>query len=364
MSSITYVNFTGYMQKKNKTLKDVARVAGVSTATVARVLHNKGYIAGDTRTRVAAAIQETGYRINAVARNLRKQRTVSIGHIVTSILPNPFYAGVALGAEQEASRQGWSILMINAQDDAQRERLGVETFIQQRVDAILFTTPTSEANVRLALDAGVTVVQVERPTSLATHTVVVDNYAGTVEAVEHLIAYGHRRIAFVGGDPALYPEKFFGRYVEEERFAGYRDTLGKYSLPLDKRLIILGLYSSSNVAAPCDHYISLKPLLQSDDRPTAVIISDMQAVCLLQELYACALRIPEDISVIGFDDTYAPYFAPPLTSVQQPMLEIGKAAVRLALKHSLEEAASDHRTFEQVKLSTRLILRSSTGPVS
>ena len=84
----------------------------------------------------------------------------------------------------------------------------------------------------------------------------------------------------------------------------------------------------------------------------------------MQELYACALRIPEDISVIGFDDTYAPYFAPPLTSVQQPMLEIGKAAVRLALKHSLEEAASDHRTFEQVKLSTRLILRSSTGPVS
>ncbi len=346
------------MQKKNITLKDVARVAGVSTATVARVLHNKGYIANDTRELVGAAIQKTGYRMNVVARNLRIQRTVSIGHILNCILPNPFFAGVALGAEQEASKNGWSVLMINVQGDAQRERLGVETFIQQRVDAILFTTPVSEANVRLALDAGIPVVQVERPTAVATHTIVVDNYCGSVEAVEHLIARGHRRIAFIGGDPAT---QTFGRYVEEERLAGYRDTLRKYGIPLDERLMLLEQYYSLQDAYPGEKYIPMKHMLQRADRPTAVFVtSDMLAAAVLQELYGCALRIPDDVSVIGFDDTYAQYLAPALTTVQQPMIDIGKAAVRLVLKHSEEEETIASRSFQQVKLSTHLVVRSST----
>ena len=106
------------MQKKSTTLKDVARMAGVSTATVARVLHSNGYIADETRMRVEAVIQKTGYRINTVARNLRIRRTATIGHILNCIVPNPFFAGVALGVEQEASKNGWSVLMVNVQADA------------------------------------------------------------------------------------------------------------------------------------------------------------------------------------------------------------------------------------------------------
>ena len=347
------------MQKKNATLKDVARVAGVSTATVARVLHNKGYIATDTKELVSAAIQKTGYRMNVVARNLRTQRTASIGHILQCIIPNPFFAGVALGAEQEAQKNGWNSLMINVQGDAQRERSGVETFIQQRVDAILFTTPVSEANVRLALEAGIPVVQIERPTSVVTHTVLVDNYTGAIEAVEHLIERGHRRIAFMGESPA---SQFFDRYVERERLAGYRDTLQKHAIPVDESLIILSPYYSLNDTFPGEHYVSMKHILQREDRPTAVFVSsDMLATYVLQEIYACQLRVPEDISVIGFDDTYAPYLSPPLTTVQQPMLEIGKAAVGLILKQSQEEETSGPGVFHQVRLSTRLIVRSSTG---
>lgn len=351
------------MQKKSLTLKDVAKIAGVSTATVARVLYNNGYIADDTRTRVEAAIQQTGYRINTVARSLRIQRTATIGHILNCIVPNPFFAGVALGAEQEANKHGWSILMVNVQADAQRERLGVETFIQQRMDAILFTTPVSEANVQLALDAGIPVVQVERPTSLATHAVVVDNYAGSTEAIEHLIAQGHRRIVFMGGDPAVRSvDKFFGRYVEEERLAGYHDTLQKYSIPLDERLIILGQYYSLN--EPFETYISLKHLLQSAERPTAIFAtSDMLAACVLQEIYACGLRIPDDISVIGYDDTIARYLTPPLTAVRQPMMDLGKTAVRLVLQHFQEEETLPIGTWQQVMLPTSLVVRASTGPI-
>jgi len=351
------------MQRKSTTLKDVARIAGVSTATVARVLYNNGYIADETRTRVQAAIQKTGYRVNTVARNLRIQRTASIGHILTGIVPNPFFAGVALGVEQEASQHGWSVLMVNVQGDAQRERLGVETFIQQRMDAIMFTTPVSEANVRLALEAGIPVVQVERPTSIATHMVVVDNYAGSTEAIEHLIGLGHRRIVFIGGDPAVRSaDKFFGSYVEEERLAGYRDTLCKYGLPFDERLVILGQYYSMN--EPFETDIPLKPLLQGAERPTAIFAtSDMLAARVLQEIYACGLRVPGDISVIGYDDTFARYLAPPLTAVQQPMIDLGKTAVRLALQHFQDEETPPAKPWQQVKLPTHLIVRSSTGPV-
>src|SRR6185437_4295833 len=183
--------FISTMIKKNVTLKDVARIAGVSTATVARVLHDSGYIAEETRKQVEAAIRATGYRMNVVAQGLRKQQTMSIGHILHSIMPNPFYAGVALGVEQEALKQGWSVLMINVQGDAQRERLGVETLIQRRVDAILFTSAVDEANVSLALEAGLQVVQLQQPTAIPTHQVTADNYVGSVAAVEHLIALGH-----------------------------------------------------------------------------------------------------------------------------------------------------------------------------
>jgi DNA-binding LacI/PurR family transcriptional regulator len=363
---VARIFITKDMQKKNPTLKDVARLAGVSTATVARVLHSNGYIADETKTRVEAAIHQAGYRINSVARNLRIQRTASIGHILNCILPNPFFAGVALGAEQEALGNGWSILMINVQGDAQRERLGVETFIHQRMDAILFTTPVSEANIHLALDAGIPVVQVERSTSIDTYAVVVDNYSGSAQAVEHLIAHGHQRIAFMGGDPSVRSvDKAFGRYIEEERLAAYRDTLNKHHIPIDERLILLGQYYSMDDPFLSEVCIPLKHLLRSDHRPTAVFAtSDMLASWVLQELYACGLRIPEDVSVIGFDDTIARYLSPPLTTVQQPMLDIGKAAVRLALQHFQEEETSDLQICQQVKLPTSLVIRSSTGPAS
>ncbi|HEY4384383.1 MAG TPA: LacI family DNA-binding transcriptional regulator, partial [Ktedonobacteraceae bacterium] len=225
------------MQKKNVTLKDVAQVAGVSTATVARVLHARGYIAEDTKKQVEAAIKQTGYRLNVVAQGLRTQQTQTIGHILHSISPNPFYAEVALGAEQEALTHGWNVLTINVQGSAERERLGVESLIQRRVDAILFTSALDEANVTMALDAGLEVVQVQRPTSVPSHKVSVDNYVGAVAAMEHLIALGHERIVFIGADPKRDRTElsFLDQpgYVERERLAGYIDTLQKHHLPVD-----------------------------------------------------------------------------------------------------------------------------------
>lgn len=355
------------MIKKNVTLKDVARIAGVSTATVARVLHDTGYIAEETRKQVEAAIRETGYRMNVVAQGLRKQQTMSIGHILHSIMPNPFYAGVALGVEQEALKQGWGVLMINVQGDARRERLGVETLIQRRVDAILFTSAVAEANVRLALEAGLQVVQLQQPTSVPTHQVTADNYVGSVAAAEHLIELGHRRIAYIGAGPAYDHQDttFLERLglAERERFSGYVAMLQKHQIPLDERLIAFGeYYSPDHTKGSDDGYIYTRQFLQLADRPTALFATcDILAAGALQAIYEQALRVPDDISLVGFDNTYAPYLAPPLTTVELPMLDIGKSAVRIVLEQDQQEASTTW-VQQQVRLSTRLVIRSSTGP--
>jgi len=339
----------------------------VSTATVARVLHKSGYIAEETRKQVEAAISETGYRMNIVAQGLRKQQTMSIGHILHSIVPNPFYAGVALGVEQEALKQGWSVLMINAQGDAQRERLGVETLIQRRVDAILFTTAVFEANVNLALEAGLQVVQIQQATTVPTHQVTTDNYIGSVAAMEHLISLGHRRIAYIGAGPLYVHEDaaFLDRLgqVERERFSGYVTTLQKYQIPLDGQLVAFGRYYTLEYDKNSDDgYVYTKQFLQLAQRPTAIFATcDILAAGALQAIYEQSLRVPNDISLVGFDNTYAPYLSPPLTTVELPMLDIGKAAVRIVLEQG-EQESSTSWVQQQVRLSTRLVVRSSTGP--
>ncbi|MCZ7545972.1 MAG: LacI family transcriptional regulator [Anaerolineae bacterium] len=221
------------------TLKDVARTAGVSVSTVARVIHKNGYVAPETRKQVEAALEQTGYRINVLARGLRKQRSYVIGHILKATFPNLFYVQVSLGVEQCAREKDYGILAYNIQGDPERERLGVEMFIRRRVDAIIFTTPTELSNLQLALDAGIPVVQVERPVTADMNRLVVDNYTGAVAAMEHLIGLGHQRIAFIGQDPASEANPHV-RYVEEQRLGAYLETLTAHGLPVDRDLIAFG----------------------------------------------------------------------------------------------------------------------------
>ena len=350
---------------RRATLKDVAELAGVSTATVARVLQGNRHVADETRRLVEAAVAETGYQINAIAQGLRRQRTATIGHLLHGVIPNPFFAGVALGVEHESLRHGYGVLMFNTHGDAGRERLGVETLIRRRVDGILFTTPTHEDNVRLALGAGIPVVQVERMTGADTPAVTVDNFVGARAAVEHLIDLGLRRIAYIGADPRGMRERAgAARWpdVEQERLSGYSDALRHHGLPVDEALIGLGrYYTRAARERPNDGYVWMRRFLLREDPPEAVFAtSDLLAAGALQAIYERSLRVPDDVSVVGFDDTYAPYFAPPLTTVAQPMVEIGEAAARLVFRGL---GGPDGPVGERVvRLPTRLIIRGSTGP--
>lgn len=352
------------MGNKAATLKDVAGLAGVSTATVARVLHGNGYVAEETRRGVRAAIAESGYRLNAVAQGLRKQRTFTLGHVLQSVSPNPFFAGVALGVEQEAARRGCGVLTANTQGDAERERLGVELLLQRRVDAMIFTTVVDEANVRFALGSGTPVVQVERVSPIATHAVTVDNAAGAGEATAHLLALGHRRIAYIGVDPAAAAGSGLPsarRVVERERLEGYRGALRRRGLPADDDLIALheSYYALDQTRAVVAGLLA-RP---RGSRPTAIFAAcDIMAAAVLQEAARLGVGVPGELSVVGFDDTYAPYLAPALTTVAQPMDGIGRAAARLALGALRDGGEAGEPRTE--RLATRLVVRASTGPVA
>ena len=352
------------------TIKDVALHAKLSTATVTRVIQQRGYVAEETREQVLAAIRDTGYRVNTLAQALRQQRTMTLGHMLHCISPNPFFARVALGVEREAHRHGYSVLLYNVEGDTEQERQGVETFLNRRVDGIIFTTAIDPANVQLAISNNVPVVQVERVTSVRTHAVLIDNYVGSTEAVEHLIGLGHRHIAYIGADPDHYrkngqPTTY--RQIEEQRLAGYVDTLTRHGLPIDQRYIALGqYYSLEDGGFAGDGAMFTEQFLRLQTRPTAIFATcDILAAGVLQSLYRHGLSVPEDVSVIGYDNTYAPYLTPPLTTVEQPMPEIGGTAARILIETQAEwnaHAAIENVRWEQRQLTTYLNSRSSTAP--
>jgi DNA-binding LacI/PurR family transcriptional regulator len=340
-------------------LKDVAERAGVSVSTVARVLHHNGYVSPATREAVDAALAECGYQINTVAQRLRKQRSAEIGHILDSISPNPFFAGVALGSEHAAAEYGCTVLFNNTHGDADRERAGVEALLQRRVEAILFTTVTDARNVERALAAGAVVVQVERVSDVATHAVTVDNYRGAFDATEHLLRLGHRRVACLGVDPDLRAARGVPphrRVVERERLSGYYDALRSFDIEVDEELVTLRptYYDTRAVRAAVQHWLQL-PIAR---RPTAIFATcDIMAAGVLQEAHYNNLRVPDDLSLVGFDDTYASHLTPPLTTVRQPMEELGRAAVRLAMTSRESEGSAPLRE----RLTTQLIVRESTA---
>lgn len=330
---------------------DVARRAGVSTATVGRVIHNQGYVSEEARQQVEQAIQETGFQLNLVAQSLRRQRSYTIGHVLTSLLPNPFFAGVEVGVEEVAVECGYNVVLWNALNSAARERQGIEAFIQRQVEAVIFTTPRDAANVALALDAGLEVVQVERPVPVDSHMVLVDNYTGARAAMEHLLQLGHRRIGYLGkvmdGSPEL---------VDNQRYRGYLDALAVAGVEVANSWVSLELNPYSIV----DGYRGLQQLLANEPDMTALLVfSDIMAAGVLQAAHDLHLRVPDELSVVGFDNTYSLYLSPPLTTVAIPMVEVGKAAAQVAIE-AIEHPQRKLK-FHGKKLATELIVRASSA---
>lgn len=300
------------------TIKDVARQAGVSTATVSRVLNESGAVSEQTRVRVEQAIKDLGYRYNALAGSLKKQQSGLIGHIVPSIA-GPVGPMLARAVEEQARRSGYNVILCNSLESAETERSNVNVLIERRVDGIVFSAPLVAEHVKAVRNRGIPVVVIERRADVSDfHYVEADNFGGAYEAVKHLLDLGHRRIAMITS-----PQN---AHIAKSRMDGYLRALSDAGISSVAELIAEGDYSRLS------GHKAMREFLALEQRPTAVFAAgDALAIGAMQAAREAHLEIPSDISFVGFDDAYAELAIPPLTTVHQPLQEIGTLAARILI---------------------------------
>ena len=326
-------------------IKDIARLAGVSHSTVSRALHNSPLITPATSERIRKIASEAGYSASAVARSLVTNKTEAVGVVVTSIA-DPFNGEVVAGIEELANEHGYTVILANSQAEPEREVAVVRSFQARRVDGILVASSRLGAlHTPLLSELGIPIVLLnnQHPSDFL-HSVRFNNVQGAFDATKHLIALGHRRIGYLGDQ--------FGLESDAERAKGYRSALQEAGLTADKWLCVLG-NGKTDGAQRAAHQ-----LFQQGERPTAIVCyNDMSALGVMREAVLHKLRIPQDLSLTGFDDIFfAPFLNPPLTTVHQPKKELGRRAMRMLL-----ELLEGRETERSVIVSGELAVRGSTA---
>ena len=327
-------------------IKDIARLAKVSHSTVSRALHSDPQVSAATAARIRRIAEKAGYRASAAARSLVVGRSKTIGVVATNIA-DPFVAGVVSGIEDMEEKHGYSVFLANSNADPEREVRVVRAFEERRVDGIIVTSSRVGAlyvPVMERLRVPVVLLNNQHPSEFA-HSVLIDNLEASYQATRHLIDLGHWRIAYVGDQ--------FGYQSDTERCGGYRRALEEARIKFDPALVVHGDGMPEGGAQ------AMAQLLALPKRPTAVFCyNDMSALGAMRRVRANGLRIPDDISLIGFDDLYiSQYLEPPLTTVRQPMRQMGRMAMETLL-HIFDGPHSTHN----LRVEGQLIVRQSTAP--
>jgi len=323
-------------------IKDVAKQAGVSTATVSHVINETRFVSEETRQKVLEAIDALNYQPSAIARGLATNATQTIGLIVSDIT-NPFFTAVARGVEDEINRHGYHTIFCNTDEDPAREDEYLRLLSARQIDGLIIA-PTgirSERLIRMA-EADVPIVLLDRGTpDLEAPLVGVDNEGGAYQATQYLIELGHHRIAIMMGMETISTLR--------TRLDGYKRALQEAEIPLDEDLIIhadprfyhrrpyspeapLSLPTNNQMTPTAYH--ALQELLDLSEHPTAIFVTNNQmTVGALYALRERKLRCPEDISLVSFDDhDWAPLFSPPLTVVRQPTYQLGQMAAKILMR--------------------------------
>jgi len=328
------------------TLKDVAKKAQVSVSTVSRVINKEPLVKPGTQEKVEAAIAELGYLPNRVAQRLR---SINVKHkLIGLVLPdiqNPFYVDVVRGVEDTASRQNFSVMIGNFDQDEEKERLFLEVLQSESIDGLIIAPSSGkDQHIHRVIEKGYRVVCIDRGLLSADVDVVkVNNEAGAFGAIEYLIGLGHERIAHITGDPSIPTTR--------ERNAGYEAAMSKHGVEIDPELV-----RSSDSS-----YVSgarlMKELLKLPTPPTAVFTANnLLTLGALKSIHESKLSIPGDISIVGFDDMYwSVSLNPPLTAVRQSGYDIGRRAAELLV----QRIADPSRHVANVVLDTELVVRQS-----
>jgi LacI family transcriptional regulator len=332
----------------NVTIKDVARVSGVSSMTVSRVINDSERVSPDTRRRVEEAIAELGYVPSRLARGLIRQKTGTLALIVPDVA-NPFFTLVVRGAEDVARRAGYRMILCDTRADLAIEREVIEEMLAHRVEGIVIApvSDRSKGHLQRLAGFGVQFVLIDRTVQGVESDVVIgDSAGGARRLVEHLISLGHRRIGFVTEADDVSTAR--------DRREGYEAALAAAGLPLEPNLVV------RSTADPAGGLDGMRRLLELDEAPTAVFtVNNLVALGAIEAVRARGLEVPDDVAVVCFDDIeYASRLYPFLTVMAQPAETLGTLGTQLLVER-IEGRAPEQRRV--VVLPAQFVVRKSSG---
>jgi len=329
------------------TIVDVAQAAGVSTATVSRVLNNHPRVDAQLAATVRQAVKDLGYRPSRVARSLRTRSNKVWALIVSDVRTGPFFGALVRGVEDVAYGAGYSLFLCNTDEDQAKEASYIELAVAENVAGLILTPSGSRTDLSPLLNYGIPVVLADRTLSTQqADSVLVDNVSGACEAVEHLLAGGYERIACITGPLATT--------TGYQRRVGYCKALEGAGLPVDDALVRVADFRELGGQR------AMEELLAERKRPDAVFVTNhLMTIGALQAIAQAKLVIPRDIAIVSFDDMpWSSLLQPPLTAVAQPAYDLGVEGARLLLSR-LDGYTGAART---VMLSTTLQVRGSSTP--
>jgi LacI family transcriptional regulator len=330
------------------TIRDVARLAGVSSSTVSRYLNDSAHLSTSARERIAGAMAKLGYRPDATARTMRTRRSRCLGVLVPDIA-NPFFVEIASAIERTAAEHGYTVMICNTDEDSAKEERLVQTLIDRSVDGLIMIACDGTTPAIIAQAGRLPMVAIDR---VVDHSLVMsiagDNFTGAALATRRLLGLGHRRIAFLTG-PLSIP-------AYNERYAGFREALDGAALAWDQSLFLGGhatVEEGQRVVAAAH---------QSGRRFTAIFAaSDLLAIGALLAARQRGLALPDDLSVIGYDNIpFSAYVHPGLSTVDQPKREMGRMGA-IALIQALD--SREPLEAKVLRIAPRLVMRGSCAPV-
>jgi LacI family transcriptional regulator len=328
----------------NVTIQQVAEKAGVSTATVSRVLNDSDLVADELKSRVRQTIEELGYYPNRAARHLRAGHVRKVGVLFADI-SNSFFTSILAGIEA-ALQQADNILVLgNSNEDPHIEQLHLNAFLEEGVGGIILTaTSASKNQYKHVLEAGIPLLTIDRVVEgLKADSVAINNMDAAYHATSHLIRLGHQDVAFIGGPETMSTARL--------RKAGFLEAM-KDAGNLTPRIELSNFRQEGG-------YQAMQSLLDSPNRPSALLVANnVMTLGALQCIHEHQLAIPKDVALVGFDDTpWVTSLQPPLTVIAQPTFEMGKIAARLLL----DRIEGPENPIQRITLETQLIIRQSCG---
>jgi len=332
------------------TIRDVANKAGVATMTVSRVINNSGYVSDVTRAKVEKAVAELGYVPNMLGPSLRFNQTNTLALVLTDIT-NPFWTTVARGAEDAAHLKGYSVIFCNTDESPEKQNQYLTMLLKRRIDGILLAPAcSSPESVQLIQKQGIAIVVIDRSVPVPDVDIIRgDSTGGAYMLTKHLLDLGHTRIKMLAG-----PRDVSTSY---ERVVGFRQALQDAGLELDEDNVVWGEYTQDSGQRMTES------VLASETRPSALFAANnFIAIGAVRAIRAAGLQIPQDISLVSFDDLPEALTAEPfITNVAQPTYDMGFQATEILIARM---TGNGSKAFRSVLLPTELIVRRSSGPPS